>query len=723
MTRRHFLNNAAAKLAANVGCCALALALAAATAHAAETEAVVLKTVKVKAQAEQNAVEGYVAKTGSTASKTDTPLIETPQSISIVTADRIEAIGATTLTHAVAYTPGVAIHSDGFDTRGDWLIFRGFDAYEQGYFLDGLQLRNNNSFLTWQIEPYGAERIEILRGPSSVLYGQNIPGGTVNAASKLPTEKSQGELRVQAGNYSRREIAGDASGPVDASGEFLYRVTALALDSDTQVDHVPFDRDFVAPALTWKPSADTSLTVLGHYLRVRTSNSRGSLPASGTLLSNPNGDIPTSTFLGEPDYNRFDQDQWTIGYLFEHRVNDAWTLKQNARYGKAKVDYREVYAGDDFIPEPGNDDPADPANFRMIGREVFGANEDGKLFTIDNQARAEFTGRNWQHTVLVGLDHQHGRYTQYLFYGDEVGPIDVYDPSYGSPVVTPDPYVDADLELDQTGLYVQDQAKLGEQWVITLGGRYDRFRNAIDGVSQSEGEFTGRAGVVYLTPQGLAPYVSFSESFSPIVSDVNPATGKRFEPETGRQYEAGLRYQPPARNQTYSLAVFDLRRRNYVTYDEDFNPRTTGEIQVKGVEFEAIAEILPRFNLTAGYSWTPKADVIKSATPDEEGKQFNAVPEHQGSIWVDYQLSSGFTFGAGVRYAGSTDGRFESAPKTVPSYTVYDAMLGYDIQSWSFAVHARNLADKEYLGRNCVDTVCNYGEQRQIVGTVKYWWE
>jgi iron complex outermembrane recepter protein len=740
MTRRFFLSRTpvvqrAIKFAGQLGC--YVLVMAANTTHSAEqvtagagkkADAVTLKTVKITASTEKNVVDGYVAKRSTTASKTDTPLIETPQSISVITADRIEAISATTLTDAVRYTPGVSIHSDGFDTRGDWLIFRGFDAFEQGFFLDGLQLRNNNSFITWQLEPYGAERVEVLRGPSSVLYGQNIPGGTVNAVSKLPTKESRGEIRLEAGNYSRREIAGDISGPIDADGEFLYRLTTLTLDSDTQVDHVPYDRDFIAPALTWQPSADTSLTLLGHYLKVRTGSSRGSLPVSGTLLSNPNGRISTSTFLGEPDFNHFDQDQWAIGYLFEHRFNDTWTVRQNTRYGKIEVDYQEVYAGDDFITV-NEDDANDPANFRIIGREVFGAREDGKLLAIDNQAQAILQTGDWEHTVLVGLDYQRARYTQYLFYSDEgVSEIDVYAPTYGASVTIPDPYTDADLELDQSGLYLQDQAKLGEHWVVTVGSRYDRFRNVVDDkltpsrTSQSEGDFTGRAGVVYLAPQGWAPYVSYSESFSPVVTDVDPDTGKRFEPETGRQYEAGLRYQPPARNQSYSLAVYDLRRRNYVTYDEDFNPRAIGEIKVNGVEFEALAEIMPRLNLTFAYTWTPKADVTKSADPAEIGKQSNAVPEQQASLWTDYQLKSGFKLGAGARYVGSTDGRYESAPKTVPSYTVFDAMVGYDIEHWNFSVNARNLGDKIYLSRNCVDTVCNYGEQRQVIGTVKYLW-
>lgn len=691
----------------------------------------VLPVVRVSAAVESETatgpVQGYVARRSATGTKTDTPLIETPQSISVVTADRIAAIGATTLADAVAYTPGINM-GDGYDTRNDWLVFRGFDAWDQGFFLDGLQLRNNNSFLTWRVEPYWAERIEIIRGPSSVLYGQNIPGGTINAVSKRPTATPQGELRLQLGSYNRREIAGDVSGPLDSEGKLLYRVTGLALDSNTQVDHVPDGRTFIAPALTWRPSADTSLTLLSHFQRIRTSNTRGALPAAGTLLSNPNGRIPTSTFVGEPDFNHYDQDQWTVGYLFEHRIDDTFTVRQNARYGKAKLDYQEVFAGNTFtVVNPGV--PGDPANFRRLDRGVFGAKEKGSLFALDNQLQAVVQHGGWKHTVLAGLDHQRSRYTQNQFYGNGVADIDVYAPTYGQGVVVvPEPYLDANIALDQTGFYLQDQMKLGDRWVFTLGGRYDRFRYTTDDhvaplrSEQSKGAFTGRAGAVYLTPSGWAPYVSYSNSFAPIVSALNSENGEPFKPETGRQYEAGIRFQPPGSKDSYSVAVFDLQRRNYLTYDDNFLPRQTGEVTVRGVEFEALVEPVRNLNLTAAYSWTPKADVTASSDPLKIGKQNVAIPRHSLSLWADYHFGEGIKAGIGARYVGSTHGYNEEAPAKVPSYTLFDAMLGYELGPWTFALNARNLTDKIYVARSCQPTVCNYGERRQIVGTVAYRW-
>ena len=287
-------------------------------------------------------VDGYVARRSATGTKTDSALIEAPQSISVVTADRIATMAASRVTDALAYTPGVKTF-DGFDTRYDWLSIRGFDAYSPGFYQDGLLLRNNAGFSVWRVESYGAERIEVMRGPTSVLYGQNAPGGMVNVVSKRPTEEPLHELQVQVGNYSQRQVAADFSGQVDEAGKVLYRITGIGLDSDTQVDHVKDKRLYIAPALTLRPSSDTTLTLLSQVSRIRSGNSYGFLPVDGTLLSTSNGRVPTHTFVGEPDVDHYNQDQWTVGYLLEHRINDVWTVRQNARYGEIKTDYRQVY--------------------------------------------------------------------------------------------------------------------------------------------------------------------------------------------------------------------------------------------------------------------------------------------------------------------------------------------------------------------------------------------
>ena len=698
---------------------------------AAPRKEAVLPVVTVRAEAERETatgpVNGYVAKRTATTTKTDTPIVETPQSISVVTADRIEALGATRLKEALAYTPGVNASPWGDESQYDWIYLRGFDAYSPGFYKDGLQLRNTGSWGVWQTENYGVERLEVLRGPASVLYGQNGSGGMVNVVTKRPTAEPKREIQLQLGDHSRRQVAADFSGPLNEDDKLLYRVTGLARDAELSSGGLSNDRLFLAPSLTWKPSADTSFTLLSEFLRMRTGSVWNSYPAAGTLLPNPNGRVHVSTFIGERDFNRYNQDQWTVGYLLEHRLNDAWTFRQNARHGHFDTDYQTFYNGQ-FVTVNASD-PTDPANFRLMERTPFASKEDAKSFVIDNQAQAKLRFGDWQHTLLVGLDHQRTRFDVVAYYGGSAPPIDLYAPMYGSSIaVAAAPFLDSNTTLSQTGLYVQDQVKLGDRWIATLGGRYDhatvdtKDRLSSTDTHQSDHNFTGRAGLVYLAPGGWSPYVSYSKSFMPTTT-IDPGTGKPFKPETGRQYEAGLRFQPPGGKASYSAAIFDVLRQNYVSYDETFVPKQTGEVQVRGLELEATLRPISQMNVTAAYAWTPKAEVTASANASEIGKQANNVHRHQLSIWSDYRFANGLKVGLGARYSGSSQGANQAAPVAIPAYTLVDALIGYDFGPWALALNARNLTNKTYVA-NCdgSGTSCSYGEPRKVIMTATYRW-
>lgn len=686
-----------------------------------------LPVVTVTASAERESawgpVNGYVAKRSATGTKTDTPIIETPQSISVVTADRIEAIGATTLKDALGYTPGVSITTYGADSRYDWISVRGFDAYSPGFYLDGLPLRNIGTWGIWRTENYGTERLEILRGPASVLYGQSGPGGVVNVVSKRPTAEPFHEIQMQLGDHGHHQLAGDFSGSLDEDGTLLYRLTGFVRNADLPTGNMPDDRLYIAPSLTWRPSTDTSLTLLSHDSRTRAGTYTAAWPARGSLVPTAAGThVPTSTYTGEPNFNRFEQDQWAVGYLFEHRFDETWTVRQNARYGQLDVDYRGV-SGSNFIAV--NGDATDPANYRTIDRSVFASREHVKAFTLDNQVQGKLQLGEWQHTVLVGLDYQRSRFDQVTANGSAPS-LDIYSPDYGQAVTIPDPYADAVSTVAQTGLYLQDQIKW-ERWVATLGGRYDHATSTVDdrlsGTTTRipDHKFTSRAGLVYLHPSGLAPYLSYSESFVPTAT-IDPATGSPLKPETGRQYEAGIRYQPPGRTDSYSVAIFDLRRQNYITYDATtYMPKQTGEVLVRGLELEATIQPVSRLNLTGSYAWTPKADVTASINASEIGKQLTAVPEHKLSLWADYRFLDGIKVGVGARYTGSNRGDGETAPAEVPAYTVFDAMVGYDFEHWSLALNVRNIGDKTYIA-NCAYSSCYYGDPRKAIATATYRW-
>lgn len=669
---------------------------------------------------------GYVARRSGTGTKTDTPLIETPQSLSVVTADQIEATGSLRLADALAYTPGIDVAANGTDSRYDWLTMRGFDLYSPGFFLDGLALRNVGNFAVWQIENYAAERIEVLRGPASVLYGMSNGAGMVNVVSKRPTAERRGEIQVQWGTYGRKQAMADMSGPVDAQGTLLYRAIGLARDARLPAGGMPDDRVFAAPSLTWQPSAATALTLLGQYGHVHAGVYTRGRRAVGSLIPTAIGTtVPIGFSAAEPDFDRLQQDQWSIGYLLEQRLGSAWKVRQNLRFSEVDSDLRQVSAGDFVTVDLIN--LRNPTNFQTVSRNVFVAQDNTQNFGIDTQVEGQFDTGSLHHTFLFGVDYQNSRFDTVLRFGPAPA-INVYRPAYGQAVTIPGPYQDSLTRLAQTGIYAQDQIKLGDRWVASVGVRNDhaitRVADRASGAAFriADEKTTTRAGLVYLGPNGWAPYISYSTSFTPTAA-IDPLTGRAFKPETGRQYEAGLRFQPVGRNDSYSIAIFDLRRKNYITYDRDFMPKQTGEALVRGLEFEGKVEPLPGMNLIGAYSYTPTARVVSSATPAAIGRQAVAMSRHKASLWLDQRFDGGLQLGLGGRYVGPNRGNEEAVrPYKVPAYLVLDALAAIDLGRWRLAVNARNLLEETYFANCDAFGSCYYGEPQRVTATLSFRW-
>jgi iron complex outermembrane recepter protein len=660
-------------------------------------------------------VDGYVATQGPTATKPDTPLIETPQSISVVTADQIAAQGVESIGNAVRYTAGVAGEMWGNDTRGYGLQIRGFDVWDESFYKDGLRLKGTDFATFLSLDPYGAERIEVLHGPASVLYGQNSPGGIINYVSKRPTDETFREIEVGAGSFNRYQAQFDMGGKIDEAGVLSYRLAGLFRDGEIDVDYVDDDRIFIAPSLKWQPDADTSLTLLATYQRDRTGWGIQFLPAAGTVSPGPGGKrLPNSRFVGEPAFDEFNPIFAMIGYEFEHRFNDTWKVRQNARYSYLDNDEQFGVFGSGF-----NSDGA-YTRYADAGRSSLGN------FSVDNQTQATFDTGPLAHTLLMGLDYQ---YTDYSDWGAEgsVAPLeDIFHPVYGAPVTDLTPYKDDDTQQTQVGLYAQDQIKY-ENWALTIGGRQDwakteTLNKLSDSTSeQSDSAFTGRVGLVYLSDIGLAPYLSYSTSFYPTLG--TGTNGEAFKPETGEQYEVGVKYQPEGWNSFVTVAAFDLTRENVVRSfgNDSFQ---TGKIRSRGIEVEGVASLDSGWDIKLAYAY-----IDMEILDDSEGNGGNmpyGVPHHRLSLWGDYTFHSGklegFGFGAGVRYIGSSQGDDENSFQ-VPAATLVDAALHYDWKNMKFQLNASNLFDKQYVS-TCfnADFGCFYGEGRKVTGSMKYRW-
>jgi len=678
-----------------------------------------LPTVTVTSGAEESAtgpVTGFVAKRGATATKTDTPLIETPQAISVITRDQIEAQGALTLREATNYTAGVV--SSYFDSRGDSFKVRGGDAVQ---YLDGLQ-RSYGFYNTTKPDPYTLERVELLRGPSSVLYGQGGVGGVLNLVSKRPQAETQREVQLQYGSFNRKQISADFTGSLDPESKWMYRLVTVNRDSGTQVDQVPDDRILIAPSLTWRPNADTSLTLQALYQKDKSGSLIGFFPWQGTLLPSLYGQIPTSTFTGEPGFDRFNSRNTSLGYLFSHRLNDTWTFRQNLRSTETKVDYFTSYTS--FTANRTTGRPARPvfnADARTIERDMSADINGGKMLLIDNQAEARFKTGAVEHTLLVGADFQRNT-TSKLSGRGRAGALDIYAPVYGN-YTPPTSFTRApEVVQKQAGIYVQDQVKYG-RWIGLLGLRHDKATTDTEGrpaAAADDKATTKRAGLVYLADGGWAPYLSYAESFLPLGGvDLNNTP---FKPQRGKQWEAGVKWEPVGQRTSFMAAVYDLRDTNRKTADpvNPLNSVQLGEVHVKGLELEYKGSIVRDWDWIASYAYTDAR--VSRSNGSDLGKRISGVPKHTASAWVTRRFSiggvPGFTVGGGIRYLGESWDGMDGI--RTPSATLLDAMFAWDNGPLRLSLNVANLADKVQITTCLARGDCFYGQRRTVTANATY---
>jgi iron complex outermembrane receptor protein len=682
-------------------------------------------------------VKGYVAPVTTTGSKTDTPLIEAPQSVGVVTRDQIDDQAAQSVSQALRYTAGV-LPEVRPSARYDSVFVRGFGGQGTGAafvnFLDGLRQGRGLYFGVPNTDPWLLERIEVLRGPASVLYGQTGVGGLVNLVSRRPTATPVNEVRIEAGSHVLLQTAFDFGGPLTSDGQFLYRLTGIARKADTQYDYTQEERIAIAPAFTWRADDNTTLTILTSYQKDPEGGFYNFVPATGTVLPNPNGRIGRNFFGGDPSYDKFDRTQASIGYQLEHRIDDTWTLRQNFRYSHidAEVNVLSVRS---------------ITNNRTGVRGATFVSDHANAYALDNQAQASFTTGPLRHTALFGIDWQRtsARARQGLASGAGVPSIDLFNPTYfqGVQPIWTDPSGLTNQELDQLGFYAQDQIAL-DRWRFNIGVRYDRASigttthqasgaNASQ-ISQSDDEVTWRVGGLYLFDNGVAPYASYSTSFLPNTGTFAPQRGGgNFQPTTGEQYEIGVKFQPPGMNSFVQVAAYHITQQNVLTRDPVYITSSIpqGEIRSRGIEVEGRASLNDNLDLIGTYSYID-AEITRSNNPGVAGNRVPQVPHHIASGWANYSFHEGplrgLQLGGGVRYVGSTYGDEANSFK-VKDVTLFDAAIRYDVgarfesvRGLELAVNAQNIADKDYVASCSTLTACYYGTGRLVLGSVRVRW-
>ena len=668
-------------------------------------------------------VQGYNATRTATGTKTDTPLQEVPQSITVVTSEAIRDIGALNVQEALRYVPGVFADAYGPDTRSDGPKVRGITA---PIYLDGLRLNSGGYWNHTRADPFTLSRVEVLRGPGSVLYGDSPAGGLINMVSKRPQAQSHNEIGVQYGSFNWKQIQADSTGKLTPDGEWLYRIIGIFRDADTQTDFVGNDRQLVMPAITWQPTLNTKWTVIGLYQKDKTGSSSAFLPLDGTLFPNPNGKIPVNRFTSEPGYDIYQTTTRSVTSLFEHSFSNNFKVWSNARVWRNDGVYRTMY------PDvySGGSPYTDPAQQR-VNRYVDALDTKRDAFASDTGGQFDFDTGAMTHKVLFGVDaRQIKEQSSSALYLDNSG-FNLYNPVYGQTSLPAGislgalPLVQqSGIRQQVTGLYLQDQARFGP-WLATAGVRRDKLVSEAEGVpSQENTATTKRFALMYETPFNINPYVSYSESFNPILGG-NICIGGFCKPVRGIQYEAGFKSQPWS-GASFNAAVFDITEKNRTASGFANLAVQLGESRIRGAEVEFIGSLNPTLDIIASYTYLD-TEVTKG---NYVGSQLENVPNHYASLWAKQKLTlfglSGFTLGAGVRYVGENSSTGFWYAKGIdytvvtPGNTLFDAMFAYENEHWRMQVTATNLGDKIYFASCLARGDCFYGNRRTVMGTVTY---
>jgi iron complex outermembrane recepter protein len=664
-------------------------------------------------------VKDYVATDSTAGTKTDTPLKETPQSVSVVGKEQMRDQGVQNLQEALRYSPGILADAFGYDSRGDYTSIRGTIAT---YFIDGMRTTYGGYTTTAPIEPFSLERVEALRGPASMLYGQSPTGGLINGVSKLPLDIPYREIGVDYGSFDFKQTRFDLTGPLSTDGKWLYRIVGLARDADTQVDYVPNDRLFIAPSLTYRPTNSTNITVLGNFRSDHTGSTQQFLPQIGTLTPNVDGKrVPRDAFLGEPgDHNDTDVQSGTL--LIDHKFSDALQFHQGMRYTHVAAFVDTTYpailtpARFGFVnslladigapPIDASNAPFLDAAQSEIARARAVQHADSAVFNSDTNLVARFSTGGLQHKVLGGFDYMRfSLSSEYsgLLIDNLLTPnsapglppemqqsvFNIYAPRYGRQTYYLNPFgsnpflpadqvemvPDTDQLQTQAGLYLQDQLKLG-RWSAILGVRQDWLSIRQEGSPEdNEAATTGRAALLYSFDSGLTPYVSYSTSFNPLPGqpvgtdlfasfiDQTPA-----RPVKGEQVEAGFKFQPDGAPFMLSAAIYELTDRNQIVQPDILFAAVQGaDVNVRGFEIEAVGKITPELKVIASYSYTdatyekyPELYPFASGIAEfMEGQRVEGIPENLASFWAIYTWQSGWlrglSLGGGVRYVGETE--------------------------------------------------------------------
>ena len=634
----------------------------------------------------------------SVGTRTDTPVINVPQSIQAIPDEVLDEQGVTNLGDAIRNSAGVTTGRVASDAPSITPVIRGFES--KNTLRNGLR----DTTLGTLSEITNVERIEVLKGPASVLFGQGDLGGTVNLITKVPLNEPSYKFDFQAGQFGLYRPSIDITGPLgNRSDSPAYRLTSSYQWSDSFRDFEERRTFFVSPVLKLINSDKTQLIAELEHLTYNTTGSAPELPALGTVIDNSEGEVDSSANLGEPSLSENESRATRWGYRFKHDFSD--NLKFTNELLISNVD---VPRSDFVLPTTlGGDN-------RTLNRILVENPNELSSLNLNTSLAGKFATGNIKHELLFGVEVSRDTFEDRLDING-LAPIDIFNPEYSEQVFNElGTFEDTKTETNSIGFYLQDQISLSDQWIVVLGGRFDIAdqtyedrRAPNNSFERTDEAFSPRAGIVYKPAENISFYGSYTRSFKPVIGQevfLDPVTSERiegdpFEPEIGTQYEIGVKADLLDNKLSTTLALFHLERTNVIEESArgQVGSEQTGKQRSQGVEVSVAGEITPEWNIIASYAYTDA--IISEDDVLPEGNFLRNVPEHAASLWTTYQIKSGnlrgWGLGLGLYYVGERQGDLNNS-FTLPSYLRTDASLFYRRSNLSASLNFQNLFDVNY---------------------------
>lgn len=654
---------------------ALVVSVHAAAQTASTGEPIALEQMEVTASQSERAdgpVDGYRATRTISATRTDTPIREIPQAISVVPGQVAQDIGAIRLEDALDYAGGVE-RGNNFGGQGltEFLV-RGFSSQE--FYRNGFAINRGYPNMP---DASTLERIEVLRGPASMLYGRGDPGGTFNIVSKQPQAERRTVLGTQFDTEGLRRGTLDTTGAVDEQAAFTYRLNLVAEGSDSFRDHVESERYNIAPVLRWDLSEATAIILEGDYM-----NNRHPLDRGVTRYPNQNGHLSRDRFLGEKSAGKFSNENATTQLRIEHQLNDQWALRGGVQYLDGTLEGGAV------------ENNALAADGRTVGRNYSERWLEWDDLATQFNLEGRFQALGFAHTLLTGVEYDKYNYKSRIdrsAAGVGAFPIDLYAPVYGQPLPAITRTTTWDEEdLKSYALYLQDQVELTDRLKLQLGARLERFEQsytnklgATGSWDQAHNAVSPRMGVLYDLTDSLAVYANTARSFKP--NRGADRSSQSFDPEKGIAYETGIKYDLPEHDVSVTAAVYHITKENVLTSDpvnSDFQV-AAGEVRSRGFDLSIAGNITPQWRVIGGYAYVD-AEVTNSAAANlPVGSRLANVPRHSFNLLDTYEFDNGMLdglgLGVGVKYVGSRKGRTSSTAFDMGSYAVVDLLAYYPL--------------------------------------------